>query len=145
MIHYEPVKITIDAPELEKIINNIMVWHYGLPDSIVSDYISVFTSKFWLSLYYFLRIKWRFSNTFYLQTYGRTERQNSTMEAYLWVFVKYKQDDWAKLLPMVKFAYNNTKNASTGHILFELNRDYHPCISYKKEVDPSPSQNPLMS
>ena len=37
---------------------------------------------------------------------------------------------------MGKFAYNNAKNASIGHMLFELNYGYHPQISYKKKVDP---------
>ncbi len=36
---------------------------------------------------------------------------------------------------MAKFAYNNTKNASTGHTLFELNYDYHPQASYEEDVD----------
>ena len=37
---------------------------------------------------------------------------------------------------MAEFAYNNAKNASTGHISFELNYGYHPQMSYKKDVDP---------
>ena len=37
---------------------------------------------------------------------------------------------------MVEFAYNNTKNASTGHTPFELNCGYHPRISYKDDVNP---------
>ena len=36
---------------------------------------------------------------------------------------------------MAEFAYNNTKNASTGHMPFELNCSYHLWISYKEEVD----------
>ena len=36
---------------------------------------------------------------------------------------------------MAEFAYNNAKNANTGHTPFELNCGYHPRISYKKEVD----------
>ena len=58
------------------------------------------------------------------------------MEAYLRVFANFKQNDWAKLLPMAEFAYNNTKNTSTGHTLFELNCGYHPWISYEDDVDP---------
>ena len=57
------------------------------------------------------------------------------MKAYLRAFVNYKQIDWAKLLPLVEFAYHNAKNASTGYILFELNCGFHPRISYKKDVD----------
>ena len=37
---------------------------------------------------------------------------------------------------MAKFAYNNAKNASTGHTPFELNCGYHPRMSYKEEVNP---------
>ena len=37
---------------------------------------------------------------------------------------------------MTEFVYNNTKNTSTGHMPFELNYDYHPRMSYEKDVDP---------
>ena len=36
---------------------------------------------------------------------------------------------------MAKFVYNNTKNASTGRILFKLNYGYHPQVSFKNNVD----------
>ncbi len=136
MIHYEPVKVTIDAPALAKVIIKAVVWHHGLPDSIVSDCGSVFTSKLWSSLCYFFGIKQKLSTAFHPQTDGQTERQNSTMEAYLRVFVNYEQDNWAQLLPMAEFAYNNAKNASTSHTPFELNCRFHPRASYKEDVDP---------
>ena len=37
---------------------------------------------------------------------------------------------------MAKFAYNNAKNASTGHTPFELNCRCHLWVSYKKDIDP---------
>ena len=37
---------------------------------------------------------------------------------------------------MAEFAYNNSKNASTGHTSFELNCGYYPQMLYKEEVDP---------
>ena len=36
---------------------------------------------------------------------------------------------------MAKFAYNNAKNANSGHIPFELNCGYHPRMLYKDKVD----------
>lgn len=57
IVHYEPIKITISALSLVKGINDVVVRHQGLQDSIVSDGGSVFTSKFLSSLYYFLEIK----------------------------------------------------------------------------------------
>ncbi len=59
MVNYKPVKVTIDAPGLAEVIINVVMRHHGLPDLIVSDRGSVFTSKFWSSLCYFLRIKRR--------------------------------------------------------------------------------------
>ncbi len=58
------------------------------------------------------------------------------MEAYFRAFVNWEQDDWARLLPMAEFAHNNAKNASTGHISFELNCVYHPRVSFKEDVNP---------
>ena len=37
---------------------------------------------------------------------------------------------------MAEFAYNNIKNASTGHIPFELNCGYYLWITYEEDVDP---------
>ena len=135
MVHYEPVKVTINAPGLAEVIIDVVVRHHGLPDSIVTDRGSLFTSKFWSSLCYFLGIKRRLSTAFHPQTDGQTERQNSTMEAYLQAFVNFEQNDWAKLLPIAEFAYNNAKNASTGYTPFELNCGYHPRVSYKEDLD----------
>ena len=136
MVHYEPVKITINAPGLAEVIIDVVVRHHSLPDSIVTDRGSLFTSKFWSLLCYFLGIKRRLSTAFHLQTDGQTERQNSTMEAYLRAFVNFKQNDWARLLPMAKFAYNNAKNASTGHTPFKLNCECYLWVLYEENINP---------
>ena len=36
---------------------------------------------------------------------------------------------------MTKFADNNTKNASTGHLLFELNYGYYLSVSFEEDTD----------
>ena len=77
MVHYDPVKITIDAPGLAEVILDVVVWHHSLPDSIVFDRGSFFTSKFWSSLYYFLGIKRKLSTTFHPQTDGETKRRTA--------------------------------------------------------------------
>ena len=119
MVNYKPVKITIDAPGLANVIIDIMIWHHGLLDSIITDWGSLFTLKFWFLLYYFLGIKKKLSTTFYLQTNGQTERQNSIIETYLKAFVYWEQNDWACLLLMLEFSYNKVKNASIGYMHFD--------------------------
>ena len=37
---------------------------------------------------------------------------------------------------MIKFAYNNTKNASTSHTIFKLNCDFYPQVSFKDDINP---------
>ena len=136
MVHYEPVKVTIDALRLAEVIIDVVVRHHSLPDSIISNRGAIFTSKFWSSLCYFLGIKRKLLTAFHPQTDGQTKRQSSTMEAYLRAFVNFEQNDWARLLLIVEFTYNNAKNASTGHTPFELNCGYHSRISYEEDVDP---------
>ena len=46
MVHYEPVKVTINALGLAEVIINVVVQYHGLPDSIINDYGAIFTSKF---------------------------------------------------------------------------------------------------
>lgn len=46
MVHYEPVKSTINVPGLAEVIIDVVVCHHGLPDSIVTDRGPLFTSKF---------------------------------------------------------------------------------------------------
>ena len=65
MMHYKLVKITINAPGLAKVIIDIVVRHQDLPDSIITDWGFLFTSKFWSSLCYFLGIKRKLSAAFY--------------------------------------------------------------------------------
>ncbi len=87
IVHNKLVKLMIDAPGLAKVIIDVVVHHHGVPESIVMDQGLFFTSKFWSSLCYFLGIKRKLFTAFHPQTYNQTERQNSTMEAYLRTFV----------------------------------------------------------
>ena len=57
MVYYKLVKVTINTLGLAKIIINVVMRHYGLSNLIVNNQESLFTSKFWLLLYYFLGIK----------------------------------------------------------------------------------------
>ena len=136
MIHYKPVKVTIDALGLAEVLLDVVVWYHGLPNSIMTYKSSLFISKFWSSLCYFLKVKRKLSTIFHPKTDGPTERQSSIIEAYLRIFVNFKQNDWAKLLLIAEFAYNNTKNASISPTPFELNCGYHPWMSYKEDVNP---------
>ena len=135
MVYYKSVKITLNTPGLAKTIINVIVHQHGLLDSIVTNRSSFFTSKFRLLFCYFFSIKRELSTTFHFQTDSQTKWQNSTIKAYFRAFINFEQNDWAKFLPMAKFAYNNVKNSSIGHTSFKLNWGYHPCDFFEKNTN----------
>lgn len=51
MGYYKPIKITIDAWRLAKLIIDMVGKYHRLIDLIMFDKSSLFISKFWLSLY----------------------------------------------------------------------------------------------
>ncbi len=136
MVYYEPIKIRIDILGLAKVIIDVVICHHRVPKLIVTDQESLFTSKFWSSLSYFLEIKRKLSIAFHQQTSDPTKRQNSSIEEYLRAFVNWEQNDSARLLPIAEFAYNNTNNTSTGHTPFKLNFGYYLKVSFKEDVNP---------
>ena len=59
------------------------------------------------------------------QTDGQTERINQTLEEMIIAFVNHKQDNWDECLLVAEFAYNNSKQASTGFTPFYLDCGQH--------------------
>ncbi len=43
--------------------------------------------------------------------------------------MNYQQDNWAPLLPLVEFTYNNAASATTGVSPFFTNKGYHPRLT----------------
>ena len=65
IVNYKQVKITINALGLRKVIIIVVVWQYGLLNSIMINRSSLFILKFWLLLCYFFSIKQRLFTIFY--------------------------------------------------------------------------------
>src|SRR6266436_2099079 len=71
---------------------------------------------------------------------GQTEHANQVLEQYLWVYMNYQEDDWATLLLMAKFAYNNAMNVMTGVSPFFANKGYHPEFTVDLQVKTSSAE-----
>src|SRR5258708_454451 len=70
----------------------------------------------------------------------QTECANQVLEQYLQVYTNYQQDDWATLLPMAKFGYNNAMNMTTGVSPFFTNKGYHPEFTADPQVETSSAE-----
>ena len=64
---------------------------------------------------------------------GQTEQSNQTLEQYLQVYCNYQQDNWADLLPLAEFSYNNAPSTTTGVSPFFANKGYHPNLAVHPE------------
>src|SRR5258706_5461269 len=76
-----------------------------------------------------------FTLGYHLEGDGQTECANQVLEQYLWTYMNYQQDDWATLLLMAKFAYNNAMNVTTGVSPFFTNKGYHPEFTADLQAD----------
>ena len=75
---------------------------YGIPESIVSERDTKFTSIFWKELHRLMRSKLLMSTAFHLQTDRATERANRSIAQILRTVVSNDQRDWSEKCPIVK-------------------------------------------
>ena len=84
MAYYIMVWSDIDTPRLVAVfVQKFILAGPGVPDSIVSDQGSVFTSTFWSTVCYHLKVCRRLLTAFHPQTDSQIEWQNLTLEQYL--------------------------------------------------------------
>jgi hypothetical protein len=99
---------------------------HGLPRTIVSDRGPSFASNFWKEFLVLLGIERNLSTAFHPQSDGQTERVNQVLETYLRLYVNYNQDNWAEMLDMAEFCYNNTWHSATQCTPFFSNIGRNP-------------------
>jgi hypothetical protein len=126
MVHISPTVSDCDAPELAQIFIRDIYRLHGLPKQFLHDRGTQFMSRFFTRLCQGLGIQQLPSSAFHPQTDGQTERVNRVLEDTLRHFTNAEQTNWDTLLPMVEFAINNTKHASSGFTPFFLNYGLHP-------------------
>ena len=126
MAHFVPCNSTVDAPKLASLFKSHIFKHHGLPSNIVSDRGSVFTAAFTKELCSLLQITQSMSTAFHPQTDGQTERINSILEQYLRGYCNYQQNNWAELLDLAEFSYNNTLSSTLNCTPFFANYGFHP-------------------
>ena len=124
--YFIPTKTTVTAPGTAKLFFDNVFKDHGLPHAIISDRDPRFTSSFWQELFKLCQTKLRMSTAFHPQTDGQTEHMNRTLEKMLCSYVTYHQDNWDEQLPALEFAYNNSRNATTGKTPFEVDTGRHP-------------------
>lgn len=130
-----PCDDKITAYGLAKLFLMHVFAKHGVPAHITSDRGSEFVSHFFRSLGELLNIRLHFTSGYHPEGDGQTERANQTLEQYIRIYCTYQQDNWADLLPLAEFAYNNAPNATTGISPFFANKGYNPSVTIHPERD----------
>jgi len=126
MAYFIPLKTEEHIKELALTFVKAIWRLHGLPESIVSDRDTRFTSKFWTSLMQLLQVRLNMLTAFLPECDGQTERVNQTLEQYLRSYCTYQQDDWVSLLPFAEYAYNTSTSESIKASPFEINYGFAP-------------------
>jgi transposase InsO family protein len=108
---------------------------HRIPSHVTSDHGSEFVSHFFRSLRKALDMKLHFTSGYHLEGDGQTECTNQMLEQYICIYCNYQQDNSKSLLPLTKFTYNNTPNATTGISPYFANKGYNPNIAIHLEHD----------
>ena len=110
----------------------VYVWkHHDLPESLVSDKGIQFISDIWQHLYQMLKINIKLSIIYHSEMNEQTERVNAVMKHYLWVFINYMQNDWAKWLSNAEFSVNNAFFSIILVSPFLANSEQNLCLKFE--------------
>src|SRR5258708_6198166 len=120
-----PTFNTIDAPQVARLFLTHIFLKHGILGHITSDCGTEFISHFFHSLTSLLNMKLHFTSGYHPEGDGQMECINQVLEQYLHAYMNYQQDNWAPLLPLAEFAYNNATSETTGVLPFFMNKGYH--------------------
>ena len=100
-------------------VRNVVLQH-GAPVSLISDRGKCLTASFAEDLYKALQTNHLVIAAYHPQCNGLVERYNHTFAKMLSMYVNSYHNDWDGLLDFVTFAYNTSRQESTGFTPFYL-------------------------
>ncbi|RWS01320.1 hypothetical protein B4U79_13335, partial [Dinothrombium tinctorium] len=117
-----------------------IICRFGVPKTVLTDQGVQFQSKLFRELINAIGSKKLQTSSYHPQCNGKTERANQTIKMALKKYCSSDQRDWDKYLKMVVFAYNNSKNATTGFSPFEIIHGFKPIQPQENIKKPSTNQ-----
>src|SRR5260221_5618140 len=130
-----PSHNTVNTPQVVQLFLTHIFSKHGVLSHITLDQGLEFVLHFFRSLGKLLQMRLHFTLGYHPEGDRQMEHANQVLEQYLWTYTNYQQDDWAMLLPMAKFAYNNAMNVTMGVSPFFANKGYHLEFTVDPQAD----------
>jgi transposase InsO family protein len=124
--HFIPLAHPYSAETVAQAFFSDIVRLHGMPQSIVSDRDSVFTSNFWQELMRLMGAKLHMTSAFHPQSDGQTEAANKVIAMYLRCFTGDRPRDWLRWLPWAEYTYNTAYQSSLRDTPFHVVYGRHP-------------------
>jgi transposase InsO family protein len=97
-----------------------VICRHGVPNVLISDNGSPYTSEVAKQMFNRLGIKRHYSSAYHPQSNGAVERFNRTLKETLRVWANENADDWDEMLPYALFAYNTAYHSTIKNTPFYL-------------------------
>ena len=110
---------TVTAPAVAEKLIDMFACH-GIPEEILTDQGTNFTSQLLSRLYELLGVKIIHTSPYHPQTDGLVEHFNQMLKVMLKRVLKEEDCNWDNMLPFVLFAYREVPQESTGFSPFKL-------------------------
>jgi transposase InsO family protein len=107
-VHFIALGHPYSATSVATTFFDMIVQLHGVPESIVSDRDSVFTSTLWKELFRLTGTKLCTSSAFHPQTDDQSEITNKIITAYLRCLAGDRPQSWLRWLPWAEFCFNSS-------------------------------------
>jgi hypothetical protein len=124
--HFIPLAHPYSTETVAQAFFSDIVRLHGMPQSIVSDRDTVFTSTFWQELMRLMGAKLHMTSAFHPQSDGQSEAANKVIAMYLRCFTGDRPREWLRWLPWAEYMYNTAYQSSLRDTPFHVVYGRHP-------------------